>query len=339
MSHHETARFRSEHTLTVYPAEAFRVVSGVNSGETLASTSVLNPGDGYQLQTGVAEAALSLEEVESSGAHPVFKTTETSDVEAAGIRVQVTAHLTLITLAGAKIEALVLACDGPTQRSYLHPLGALAPGADAILIDYTIAPQHIPLADMSGLCFGRGTRITMSDGTQQRVETLAVGDRVLTRDNGMQQVRWVGRRTVQATGRFAPVVISPGVLDNEESLTLGQTHRVLLSDWRAEVLVGARDVLICASDMINGTSVYVRSGGFIEYTQLVFDRHQLIYAEGIAAESLNISQEMLPHMPTETARDILRLFPDLPAKNPDLSRTPLDSAKAQTLLRQAGRIS
>ena len=51
--------------------------------------------------------------------------------------------------------------------------------------------------------------------------------------------------------------------------------------------------------LVNGTSVYQRAGGFVDYYQLLFDDHQIIYAEGIAAESLLIDPRTRAALPPE----------------------------------------
>ncbi len=326
------------HRLSVVPAEALRVISGVAIGDTLGDMCSVCLGDGYALQQGMHMSELALTKTRSEGPNSVYKVVSGSLGELTGARVTVLAQLTFVTQIGATVEALLLACDGPAARHYVHPLGPIEPRTEYSLIAVDETVLDIPLIDGADLCFGRGTRITMSDGSQRPVETLKVGDRVLTRDNGMQPIRWMGHRTVQAAGRFAPVVISPGALGNVETLTLSQSHRMLITDWRAEVLTGSRDVLISASDLINEETIYIRSGGFVDYIQLVFDQHQIVYAEGVPTESLLVTQQMLSNMSKDAASEILNAFPDLQAAETQYCRTPLDSKSAQDLLRQTGRL-
>jgi hypothetical protein len=48
--------------------------------------------------------------------------------------------------------------------------------------------------------FARGTNITLASGAQIPIEDLKVGDRVLTRDAGPQQIRWIGNTTLRPSG-------------------------------------------------------------------------------------------------------------------------------------------
>jgi hypothetical protein len=47
-----------------------------------------------------------------------------------------------------------------------------------------------------------------------------------------------------------------------------------------------------------------RDGGFIDYFQLLFDSHQIIYAEGIAAETLLLDPRTKPALPVELAEKL-----------------------------------
>lgn len=337
MTHISATEFRASHAFEVFEATQFRVTNGVNMGDILGGIPSLCLGDIYSMKRGAQPIALELQERSTQASGPVFSVTAASAIEKPGTAARIAARLTFMTQIGASVDALVFACDAPIARHYLYPLGPIEAGTDYSLIAIEDSPRTIPLADLTGMSFGRGTRITMSDGSQRPVEELTVGTRVLTRDNGMQPIRWIGKRTVQAVGAFAPVVITEGVLGNAESITISQQHRMLISDWRAEVMVGSKDVLIQAADLVNDDTIFIRTGGFVEYTQLVFDQHQILYAEGVPTESLHMSRQILSNLPDDVASEVLALFPDLPATEPKFSRIPLDSDVASNLLRQTGR--
>ncbi len=66
-------------------------------------------------------------------------------------------------------------------------------------------------------CFTAVTKIMTQFG-EVDVETLEVGDTVMTRDHGFQPVRWVGKKKVPAQGRFAPIVFKKGAIGNHTDL-------------------------------------------------------------------------------------------------------------------------
>lgn len=338
--HQVQADFVANHAFSVYQAAEFRVSNGVNHGDPVGGLDEICLGDGYSLKRSAQNFTMDLSECAAltPRAHPLFSVTKYSQIEVPGTRTWIAARLTFMTQIGASVDALVIACDAPIPRHYFYPLGPIEAGAEYTLISVEDAPRDIPLADLTGMSFGRGTRITMSDGSQRPVEQVRAGDRVLTRDNGMQEVRWIGTRTVQSAGEFAPVVISQGAMGNAEDITISQQHRMLVSDWRAEVMVGSRDVLIQAADLVNNDTIFVRKGGFVEYTQLVFDQHQILYAEGVPTESLHMSHHILKGLPDDVALEVLSLFPDAGEAEPRFARVPLKSKDAANLLKQTGRL-
>lgn len=325
--------FCTTHSFEVFEAAHFRVTDGVNQGDAIGPATTLCPGDVYSLHRMAELVTLDLRDAgPGRDALPRFTVTGPSGIEIKGTPATVMARLTFMTQRGASVQGLVFGCAaGPEARLYFHPLGPVAPKTSYILIDIDAHPRDIALTGLTAMGFGRGTRVTRADGSQGPVEQLQVGERLLTRDHGMQPIRWIGTRTVQGVGAFAPVVISKGALGNAQTMTISQHHRMMISDWRAEVMVGARDVLVRAGDLVNGDTIYLRPGGFVEYTQLVFDQHQIVYSEGVPTESLPPSQ-LRPGEPI--AEHCAAIPPRLPAP---VSRTALSRSEAAALLRQTGR--
>jgi Hint domain len=91
-------------------------------------------------------------------------------------------------------------------------------------------------------CFTPGTLITTQRG-EVPVEMLASGDRVVTRDNGIQPVRWVGKTQMflhdfQADPHLLPVFIQQGSLGKglpERDMMVSPNHRVLVTNSRVSV--------------------------------------------------------------------------------------------------------
>jgi Ca2+-binding RTX toxin-like protein len=160
------------------------------------------------------------------------------------------------------------------------------------------------------ICFGRGTRIETPYGPR-RIETLKVGDLVLTRDHGPQPLRWIGSRGVEAKGDFAPIEIKSGALGNTNDLIVSPQHRMLLDGWRAEMLFGADEVFAAAKHLINDTTILRREGGVVEYFHMMFDAHEVVFAEGAASESFHPSDMSLTGVTDEAREELFTLFPEL----------------------------
>ncbi|MBF9059417.1 2,3,4,5-tetrahydropyridine-2,6-carboxylate N-succinyltransferase [Rhodobacterales bacterium HKCCSP123] len=157
-------------------------------------------------------------------------------------------------------------------------------------------------------CFTLGTLIRTAAG-EVPIERLKLGDLVETRDNGMQPLRWIGHRRVAAEGRFAPIVIEAGTFGYHRRLVVSPQHRILLTHWMAELMFGEDEVLIAAKDLVNGCSVRVLEGGEVTYVHLLFDRHEIIYSEGMATESFLPGPHILSVLEGEAQAEVLGLFP------------------------------
>ena len=71
-------------------------------------------------------------------------------------------------------------------------------------------------------------------------------------------------------------------------------------------------------DLVNGDTIYIRQGGVVEYFHILFDSHEIIFAEGIPSESLHINQSTLDSLGEESRAEIIELFPEL-TTNPQVS--------------------
>lgn len=143
-------------------------------------------------------------------------------------------------------------------------------------------------------CFTPGTLIDTASGPRP-VETLLPGDLVRTRDNGLQPLRWTGRLRLSAADllahpRHLPVRIRAGALGPglpARPLTLSPQHRLLIGGWRAEILFGEVEVLVPALALVGEMAARAADlPGGVVYLHLLFDRHEIIRAEGAEVESL-----------------------------------------------------
>ncbi|RUS58945.1 2,3,4,5-tetrahydropyridine-2,6-carboxylate N-succinyltransferase [Pseudorhodobacter sp. E13] len=160
-------------------------------------------------------------------------------------------------------------------------------------------------------CFTRSTRIRTARG-DIAVEDLAVGDRVITRDHGLQPIRWIGARKVAGIGPFAPVVFEAGSLGAHDRLVLSQQHCVLMRGASAQMTCGAAEVLVRAKHLINGHSIRLEtSGAPVEYFHILCDRHEILWSNGLETESFHPGTQVLNGMEAEKRAEVLALFPEL----------------------------
>lgn len=294
----------------VFAAADVFVSSGANLGDGLDNPEPPCAGDVYELHPDARAIDLVLDRPEGGQAQRIA---QGSGIGGPGDRVELTAQLALMTPDGQKVDLLLLRHHPATglPGQYVLPLSPISPRTEYTLLAIEAPARDLQLADLLSLSFHRGTRITLASGAQALIETLTPGMQVLTRDHGPQPVRWIGRSVLRARGSFAPVVIGGGVLGNEGDLVVGQNHRVFLYQ-RARLAGAARaELLVQARYLVEDDRVYLREGGFAEYYSLVFDQHEIIYAEGIPVESLLITDATVGRLPAELAEELRARFPNL----------------------------
>jgi hypothetical protein len=269
----------TQRTITIDVFRAAHVVAsdGVTKGEPLSFADELVMDDVFQIIPDAALIPLDL----TDDADALRRTDAAQNV------VHLDSCLTLMAPDGATHEALVLVQveDGTVADIFLLPLGELRPVIDYRLVGIERHTATRRFAEAASGSFARGTRITLPDGQMCPIEKLVAGDMVLTRDAGKQPIRHIGQATLRATGSFAPVVITKGALHNARDLVVRPDHRLFIYQREDHLGAGRSEVLIKARHLVDHTTVLRRRGGYVDYFQLIFDDHHIIYAEGIAAES------------------------------------------------------
>jgi hypothetical protein len=293
------------HACQVLPAEAIYVCAGVNLGDAIGSCDEVYLGDTYRLDPSHNPQQL----VVSRPLQGDQQVAPHSEVGRVGDTVRFEARYSIMSSDGGKVELLLLCID---QREYfIVPLSPMAANEDYTLVGIEQKPPNTLLTDLLCVSFARGTLITLSSGEQREIEFLQEGDKVLTRDHGNQAVRWIGRSTLRAVGAFAPVVIPAGLLGNAGDLIVSQHHRIFLYQRDRQAGTPTSELLIQARYLVDNVSVFLREGGFVDYFCLVFDAHEIIYAEGVPAESLLVNDATKNMLPDALSGDVKVRFPNL----------------------------
>lgn len=175
----------------------------------------------------------------------------------------------------------------------------------------TLTYEEVGAGDTGELaCFVAGTLVRTPAG-QRPIETLKAGDRVVTEDGGIQVLRWIGQTTVSGRGGFAPVRIAAGQLGAQRDIYLSPHHRVLVSDWRAQLMFGTDEVLIAARALVDDGQVQRAPCESVTYVHLLFDEHRLLKTSGLVSESFLPAAEGLNGWNSEMTEEIFALFPEL----------------------------
>lgn len=172
------------------------------------------------------------------------------------------------------------------------------------------APRSTP-------CFTPGTMVTTQRG-ECPVQHLVAGDRVITRDNGIQPVRWVGKTQMflhdfQADPHLLPVFIRQGSLGKglpERDMMVSPNHRILVANERSTLRSGEREVLVAAKHLTTQGAQTVQSSG-TTYIHFMCDRHEVVLADGIWTESFQPQDQSLKGIGNAQRLEIFELFPEL----------------------------
>ncbi|MEX5728207.1 hypothetical protein Ga0609869_001560 [Rhodovulum iodosum] len=199
------------------------------------------------------------------------------------------------------------------------------------------------------ICFAAGTRIDTPEGPVP-VETLAPGDRIQTKDDGVQEILWVGQRRMSGARLYAmpqlrPIRIRSGALGAERpegDLIVSPQHRVLVRGRAAEVLFQTPEVLVAAGDLLNDRTILVdHTLSEVTYVHLMLERHQIVWANGVETESFHPANTSLDTVPGDQRDALIEVFPML-AHDPycygDFARRNLDASEA-AILQYEGALS
>ncbi len=169
------------------------------------------------------------------------------------------------------------------------------------------------------ICFTPGTRIQTPAGPR-RVEHLREGDPVLTRDNGAQEIQWIGARRMSGARLFVmpqlrPIRFHTGALSVErpdQELLVSPEHRMLLTGAAARALFNTEEVLVAARDLVNGSTITVDMNvREVTYVHLLLPSHEVLWANGVETESFHPASADLETLSAPDRKRLMQHLPDL----------------------------
>lgn len=238
-----------------------------------------------------------------------------SDVNIDGFRVQI-----FDSLGNAIVDETVF----PQSNSFV---GISIPVTFPAAGDYTLRLTEIgdddslgPIVDNIALmvCLAEGSLIRTPQG-DRAIETLRVGELVDT-TKGPSALRWIGQRSLDAeelasNPRFAPVRITGGALGQGlpcVDLLVSRQHRMLCDSPIAKRMFGTTAVLVAAIRLTTLPGIYVdHTVRRLRYYHLLFDTHEVIFANGAPTESLWTGPEALNGLGQAGREEVYALFPQL----------------------------
>ncbi|MBO9406972.1 Hint domain-containing protein [Shimia sp. R9_1] len=167
------------------------------------------------------------------------------------------------------------------------------------------------------VCFAGGTRIATANGTKA-ARDIEIGDVVRT-ETGLKPVRWVGRRQLTAEElaqdeKLHPVRIAAGALGQglpKRDLFVSRQHRMAVHSPICQRMFGQKTALVAAIRLcgLPGISLH-RPTSDVDYVHLLFDQHEVVFAEGCPSESLLFGKMTECALSREAVAEIKAIFPE-----------------------------
>lgn len=196
-------------------------------------------------------------------------------------------------------------CDGETPQ-------------DQIVTFYD--GTSLPVSDIDQLipCFTPGTAIATPKG-EVLAEDLRIGDRIVTRDNGLQPITWIGKKRIDykqlnALPTVRPILIKEGAIGGglpERDMLVSPSHRMLIVSEFAQLYFDRAEVLVAAKHMLNMDGVEISNQPYITYLPIMCENHEIILSDGTWSESFQPGDFTLKGFDSAQREELFLLFPEL----------------------------
>ncbi len=193
-------------------------------------------------------------------------------------------------------------------------VGATTTSTESLQSDNDGASYYVQPAPNAGTipCFSAGMMVACPGGARA-VETLSVGDLVLTQDGRTQPICWVSKRKqvfVRADFSDRPVLVRAGTLGAVRDLIVSPQHRVLLGS-RRQTAAGA-GMLVPAKALTALPGIRTMRGRHsMVWHHFALDRHDIICVNGVWTESLLLGPMVLAGLPRTEALKLRGQFPSI----------------------------
>jgi hypothetical protein len=185
-------------------------------------------------------------------------------------------------------------------------------------IDPTLVDSVGELNAIGIPCFTPGTYIATPRG-DRLVEELQAGDLVITKDRGLQTIRWIGHKQISGARLYAspeiqPIMIkknaiSPGCPSRD--MMVSPQHRMVVDHAENTLMYNSSAVLVPAKNLVNGVTIFSTNVRSTTYIQMLFDQHEIVYANGAETESFYPGEYIMAAMDKAVQEEILTIFPEL----------------------------
>ncbi|MEH6834508.1 MULTISPECIES: Hint domain-containing protein [Falsihalocynthiibacter] len=130
--------------------------------------------------------------------------------------------------------------------------------------------------------FATGSIVLTLKG-EMLVEHLRAGDRIITRDIGMAQLKAVTTTRSDSAYRIRASVLGHDRPASE--LLVAEGQRILLRDWRAKAMFGEAEALVPVSRLADGHFIARETATETVFFVLEFETPHILYVDGLEVAS------------------------------------------------------
>ncbi|KPP91205.1 MAG: putative Ca2+-binding protein [Rhodobacteraceae bacterium HLUCCA08] len=221
----------------------------------------------------------------------------------------------VLDLTGSNVDFITYDEDDPTY----DPVTGVGESGTVTFLD----GSTMTFAEIENVipCFTPGTTIATPRG-ERLVEELQEGDRIITRDNGIQEIRWVGHKVIDGKAlvrnpHLKPILIKAGALGNglpERDMLVSPNHRILVSGDKTQLYFEESEVLAAAKHLVGAEGIHQVDVMQTTYVHFMFDRHEVVLSNGAWTESFQPGDYSLKGIGNSQRTEIFELFPELKSK-------------------------
>lgn len=156
---------------------------------------------------------------------------------------------------------------------------------------------------------------------ERAIEDLRPGDRIITRDRGLQEISWTGKRRfdqreLAAAEHLRPILIARGSLGGglpERDMLVSPNQRILVPGDRTVLALEAHETLVAAKHLVNSRTIRGTDALGAAYIHVMCARHTMVMANGCWTECFQPADTDLNGLGNAQRNEILEMFPDLAA--------------------------
>lgn len=231
----------------------------------------------------------------------------------------------------------ITAIDGPAAGATSVNIPASAPGESIQFAKFGERVDGPITPNTAVICFAGGTLIETENGPLA-VENIEIGTKVRNEKGKLVEVKWIGKRHVTAQDlseneKLLPVRIQTNALGNglpSRDLFVSRQHRIFVTSPTVSEVLPYPETLIPAVKLVGlpGISIATDTKS-VTYFHLMFEQHELIWAEGALAESFFPGPQSLKTLTAAAKAELMLIFPEIATAELPKPARPIPEPKLQ----------